>query len=349
MIHLLCSESRIKLCNYFAENGLAHIRRQKFSFADIVTATNDFSWENKIGAGGLGEVYKGILADGREVAIKRSEMGTKVKKLQKESTFYSELACVLGLHHKNLVRLIGHCEESYERVLVYEYMKNGALCDHLHSKANVQKTSSVVNSWKVRIKILLDAARGIEYLHDYTVPPIIHRDIKSSNILLDANWTARVSDFGLSLMLPEHDLQVSGPIKAAGTIGYIDPQYYSTCKLTVKSDVYSLGVVLLELLTGKRAIFMSRENVPSNVVDYVVPEIMAGEVGKILDSRVGPPEASESEALELVAYTAMHCVHLEGKNRPKISDIVANLERALALCDDTNGSISTAPISIGSD
>ncbi|KAK6145502.1 hypothetical protein DH2020_022322 [Rehmannia glutinosa] len=326
-------------------------KAEEYLLSDLATATNNFSLQNKIGAGSFGVVYKGKLPDGREVAIKRSESGPKTKKFQeKETAFDSELAFLSRLHHKHLVRLFGYCEERDERLLVYEYMKNGALYDHLHDKNNVQKNSSVINSWKIRIKISLDAARGIEYLHSYAVPPIIHRDIKSSNILLDANWTARVSDFGLSLMGPENDRDYR-PMKAAGTVGYIDPEYYGLNVLTAKSDVYGLGVVLLELLTGKRAIFKTGENggAPMSVVDYAVPAIMAGELSKILDPRVGPPELNESEAVELVAYTAMHCVHLEGKDRPTMTDIVANLERALALCEDSHGSISSGPISIVSD
>lgn len=329
-------------------------RAEEFLFTDLAAATNNFSLENKIGAGSFGIVYKGKLPDGREVAIKRGETGPRMKKFQeKESAFDSELSFLSRLHHKHLVRLVGYCEERDERLLVYEYMKNGALFDHLHDKNNVEKSSSIVNSWKMRIKIALDAARGIEYLHNYAVPPIIHRDIKSSNILIDANWIARVSDFGLSLMGPEsnHDYSTR-PMKAAGTVGYIDPEYYGLNVLTAKSDVYGLGVVLLELLTGKRAIFKTEENggAPMSVVDFGVPAIMAGELTKILDNRVGPPEPSEEvEAVELVAYTAMHCVHLEGKDRPTISDIVSNLERALAAFDDSHGSISSGPISFVSD
>lgn len=328
-------------------------RAEEFLFSDLAVATNGFALENKIGSGSFGVVYKGKLPDGREVAIKRSEMGPKTKKFQeKETAFDSELAFLSRLHHKHLVRLVGYCEENDERLLVYEYMKNGALYDHLHNPNNIQKSSSFLNSWTLRIKISLDAARGIEYLHNYAVPPIIHRDIKSSNILLDANWTARVSDFGLSLMGPENDRDYR-PTKAAGTVGYIDPEYYGLNVLTAKSDVYGLGVVLLEILTGKRAIFKIGENggekEPISVVDYAVPKIMAGELAGILDPRVGSPEVRESEAVELVAYTAMHCVHLEGKDRPSMSDIVANLERSLALCDDSHGSISSGPISIVSE
>lgn len=326
-------------------------KAEEFSLEELATATGDFSLENKIGAGSFGVVYRGKLLDGREVAIKRSETGPRTKKFQeKESAFESEISFLSRLHHKHLVRLVGYCEEKDERLLVYEYMKNGALYDHLHNKDNVERSSSPVNSWKMRIKIALDAARGIEYLHNYAVPPIIHRDIKSSNILLDTYWTARVSDFGLSLMGPASDRDLR-PSKAAGTVGYIDPEYYGLNVLTAKSDVYGLGVVLLELLTGKRAIFKSGEDggTPISIVDFAVPAIMAGELAKILDSRVGSPESNEVDAVELVAYTAMHCVNLEGKDRPTMTDIVANLERALTLCEDSHGSISSGTISIVSE
>ncbi|XP_016164181.1 putative serine/threonine-protein kinase-like protein CCR3 [Arachis ipaensis] len=329
-------------------------KAEEFTLADLSAATNNFSPENKIGAGSFGIVYRGKLADGREVAIKRgeTETGTKMKKFQeKESAFESELAFLSRLHHKHLVRLVGFCDEKDEKLLVYEYMKNGALYDHLHGKNNVDKNSSVLNSWRMRIKIALDASRGIEYLHNYAVPSIIHRDIKSSNILIDATWTARVSDFGLSLMSPESDIDFR-PTKAAGTVGYIDPEYYGLNVLTAKSDVYGLGVVLLELLTGKRAIFKIDETsgTPVSIVDFAVPAIKVGELAKILDPRVAPPELNEMEALELVAYTAMHCVNLEGKDRPTMADIVANLERALSLCESSShGSISSGTISVVSE
>ncbi|KAG5239954.1 hypothetical protein OIU76_013351 [Salix suchowensis] len=328
-------------------------RAEEFSLAELAAATNNFSVENRIGAGSFGVVYRGKLKDGREVAIKRGETGQKMKKFQeKESAFESELAFLSRVHHKHLVRLVGYCEDGDERLLVYDHMTNGAIYDHLHDKNNIEKSSSVINSWKMRIKIALDAARGIEYLHNYAVPPIIHRDIKSSNILLDANWTARVSDFGLSLMGPESEQDYNyRPTKAAGTVGYIDPEYYGLNVLTAKSDVYGLGVVLLELLTGKRAIFKGDDNggTPTSIVDFAVPIIMVNELGRILDPRVGQPEFNEAEAVELVGYTAMHCVNLEGKDRPTMTDIVANLERALSLCDGSHGSISSGTISIVSE
>lgn len=326
-------------------------RAEEFTLSELAAATDNFSMENKVGSGSFGTVYKGKLPDGREVAIKRGDTGPRTKKFQeKESAFQSELAFLSRLHHKHLVGFVGFCEEKDERLLVYEYMKNGAIYDHLHSKNNTDTSSSVLNSWKMRIKVSLDAARGIEYLHNYAVPPIIHRDIKSSNILLDANWIARVSDFGLSLLGPETEGDFM-PAKAAGTVGYMDPEYYGLNVLTAKSDVYGLGVVLLELLTGKRAIFRNEEDdgAPTSVVDYAVQKIMAGELDMVLDMRVGLPEPKEAEAVELVAYTAVHCVNMEGKERPSMIDIVANLERALAICDESHGSISSATFSIVSE
>ncbi|MED6191675.1 hypothetical protein PIB30_002482 [Stylosanthes scabra] len=322
---------------------------ENFSLNELVIATNYFSNDNKIGSGSFGSVYKGKLADNREVAIKRGEIVStrKKKKFQeKETAFDSELSLLSRLHHKHLVRLIGFCEENEERLLVYEYMSNGSIHEHLHNKNNnVEKSSSIFNSWKMRIKIALDAARGIEYIHNYAVPPIIHRDIKSSNILLDLNWNARVSDFGLSLIWPEIE-QDSILIRAVGTVGYIDPEYYELNVLTTKSDVYGLGVVMLELLTGKRAVFKldqennSKSNGPMGIVEYARPRIAKGELWSILDCRVGKPNVNEVEALKVMGFIAMHCVSLKGKERPEMTEIVANLERALSFLEGSSNNTS---------
>ncbi|KAL2898738.1 putative serine/threonine-protein kinase-like protein CCR3 [Bienertia sinuspersici] len=315
-----------------------HVEKAEvFTLFELATATKNFSLENRIGRGSFGTVYRGKLSNGCEVAIKREEICIKK---DREKAFEAELMLLTRLHHKHLVGLVGFCEEQNDRLLVYEYMINGALHDHLHSKNIIQKSNNPLNSWKVRIKIALDAARGIEYLHNYAVPPIIHRDIKSSNILLDANWVGRVSDFGLSLKGPENE-EGSMPINAVGTVGYIDPEYYVLKVLTTKSDVYGFGVVLLELLTGKKAMFKEgEERGPTGVVEYAGPFVVAGEVWKVLDKRVEMPVMNESEAIELLAYTAMMCVSLEGKDRPTMSDVVSNLERALSLCKGSSGSFS---------
>ncbi|XP_038893652.1 putative serine/threonine-protein kinase-like protein CCR3 [Benincasa hispida] len=315
-------------------NPLAHMENssaRSFSLMELAAATNNFSTENKIGTGSFGVVYKGELSDGSEVAIKRGETEDNEKTedpQEKQNAFISELATVLRLNHKHLVGMVGYCQENDERLLVYEYMPNGSLHDHLHNK---EEDGLLLNTWKMRIKIALDAARGIEYLHNYAVPPIIHRDIKSSNILLDRNFTAKVSDFGLSLM---RQPETSTESAVGGTIGYIDPEYYVSKISTAKSDVYGLGIVLLELLTGKKAVFKnSGGGGPVTVAEFAVARIGGGELWNVVDKRVRAAEMKEVEAVEMVAYTAMHCVNLEGEERPNITDIVDNLEKALALCN----------------
>ncbi|EEF28739.1 Nodulation receptor kinase precursor, putative [Ricinus communis] len=313
-----------------------HVRRLsravEFTLPDLAAATNDFSLQNKIGVGSFGVVYRGKLADGSEVVVKRGERGQERKFSEEEHrAFESELEFLSRLHHKHLTRLIGYYEDENYWLLVYEFMKLGTLYQQLHDKNINEKNNSVINSWKMRIKIALDAARGIEYLHNYAVPPVIHRQIKSSNILIDANWTARVAEFAFSLKAPESEHGYR-TLSAVGTVGYIDPENYSRNVLTAKSDVYSFGVVLLELLTGKRAIFQDDDS-GGSVVDFAVPKIMSGEFVRALDPRVSQPELSEAEAVEMVAYTALHCVNLEGRERPKMIDVVANLERSLSICD----------------
>ncbi|XP_017700565.3 serine/threonine-protein kinase-like protein CCR4 [Phoenix dactylifera] len=301
---------------------------EEFSMEALLRATDDFAESHKIGSGSFGLVYRATLADGRVVAIKRAHLASSSsrtihKRRVQERAFLSELAVLSRVNHKNLVRLFGYCQEHGEKVLVYELMANGTLHDHLHKLKN-----SPLNSWKARLKVALDAARGIEYLHRYAVPAIIHRDIKSSNILLDVEWTAKVADFGLSLTSPGDE------ISAAGTVGYMDPEYYRLQRLTAKSDVYSFGVVLLELVTGCKAIHRSGEgsDSPRNVVEMAVPWIEADEVDRVLDRRIAPPTPAEVEAVAYVGYVAAECVRPEGRERPEMSEVVAALERAVAAC-----------------
>ncbi|KAK7848145.1 serine/threonine-protein kinase-like protein ccr4 [Quercus suber] len=196
------------------------------------------------------------------------------------------------LNHKNLVRLLGFCEDRNVRVVVYEYMENGTLHDHLHK---LQSTPLI--SWAARIKVALDAAKGIEYLHAYVVPPIVHCDIKSSNILLDATWTAKVSDLGPSFM---SYLSILGA-------GSVDPEYYKLQLLTPKSDVYSFGVVLLEILSGYKVLHRDEHGEPRSIVDFVVPYIAQDEIHKILDPKVPPPTPFELAAVAYVGNLALHC------------------------------------------
>jgi hypothetical protein len=305
---------------------------EEFPLQMLLEATDKFSEDHKIGTGSFGSVYRATLDDGRDVAIKRAEISMSSpyansrREEDKDNAFLNELEALSRLNHKNLVRLLGFCEDSNERVLVYEYMKNGNLYDHLH-----RFETSPLTSWPERINVALHAARGIEYLHVYAVPPIIHRDIKSSNILLDATWTAKVSDFGLSLMGPLDD-ESHLSLLAAGTVGYMDPEYYRLQQLTTKSDVYSFGVVLLEMLSGYKAIHKNENGVPRNVVDFVVPYIAQDEIHRVLDPKLPPPTPFEIEAVAYVGYLAVDCVSLEGRDRPSMTDIVNSLERALAAC-----------------
>ncbi|CAJ1859935.1 unnamed protein product [Sphenostylis stenocarpa] len=282
---------------------------QVFTLVELAAATNNFSVDNMIGGGSFSVVYRGKLVDGSEVAIERDEMWSCRTHMQSFLSVWwrtSDLTFLSGLRPKNMVGLVGLCEEKDERLLVYEFTKNGSLYNHLHCNG-----SNALNSWKMRIKIALDASRGIEYLHKYGVPSTIHGDIRSSKILLDADWTAKVCNFG----------------KAAGTIGYIDPEYLTRHVLTEKSDVYGFGVVLLELLTGKRPICGEDGGTRSHVITFAEPAILAGDFVKILDPRVGKPRVNEAKAVQLMAYTAISCVNVKGF-RPTIADVVVNLERA---------------------
>ncbi|XP_022685215.1 serine/threonine-protein kinase-like protein CCR4 [Setaria italica] len=252
------------------------------------------------------------------------------------TAFNSELTALARANHKNIVCLLGCCADSGERVLVYEFMANGTLHDQLHSRVPM---APAVSSWRGRLAIALDAARGIEYMHVYAVPPIIHRDVKSANILLDDAWTAKIADFGLSSVLDPtagacDDAGGGGePLYTGGTVGYMDPEYYRLQHLTDKSDVYSFGVVLLELMSGCRVVQRYAESVtPKNVVQFAVPHILADEVARVLDPRLPAPTPEEAEALAYVGYLAADCVGSVGCDRPSMTEVVDALERALAAC-----------------
>ncbi|KAG0493189.1 hypothetical protein HPP92_004183 [Vanilla planifolia] len=332
---------------------------EEYHMADLFDATDGFAEMHKIGSGGFGSVYRARLADGRVVAIKRAKPppspppATTAARLtpttstsrssaaaaEEEAAFLAELGLLSRVNHKNLVRLHGFCREGVELILVYEFVARGSLEAHLRG-GGASTPDSPLESWAGRIRVALDAARGIEYLHCYAVPAIIHRDIKSSNILLDERWTAKVSDFGLSLLKPREGEAVEEDDEeeaAAGTVGYMDPEYYRLRHLTAKSDVYSFGVVLLELLTGCRAVERDEESgTPRNLVEEVVPRIEADEVHCLLDGRLPPPTPCEIEAVMYVGYLAADCVSALGSDRPTMTEVVAGLERAVSTCADHN-------------
>ncbi|KAG2576184.1 serine/threonine-protein kinase-like protein CCR4 [Panicum virgatum] len=317
---------------------------EEFTLRELSRLTNGFAEEKKIGSGSFGSVYRAKLPDGREVAIKRAERGAsggrrRRRRFDAERAFRAELRLLSRVNHRNLLQLLGFCEERGERILVFEFMPHGALHDHLHCGGGGGGGSSpLFASWEARLRVALDAARGVEYLHCYAVPPIIHRDVKPSNILLDGEWTAKVSDFGLSLASGGAAAAAASSSATAGTVGYIDPEYYRLQELTERSDVYSFGVVLLELVTGRKAIHRTSQDgsgSPRNVIEFAVPAVETGNITKILDDRVPPPRGHEVEAVARVAKIASECVRPRGRARPIMSEVVAELEWAVTLCEES--------------
>ncbi|KAF4363155.1 hypothetical protein F8388_011544 [Cannabis sativa] len=283
-----------------------------FTYGEMMLATNNFESSAQIGQGGYGKVYKGILEDGTLVAIKRAQEGS----LQGEKEFLTEIELLSRLHHRNLVSLLGFCDEQDEQMLIYEFMANGTLRDHLSVK------SKEPLSFSMRLRIALGSAKGILYLHTEANPPIFHRDIKASNILLDSKLIAKVADFGLSRLAPvpeiEGDLPEHVSTVVKGTPGYLDPEYFLTRKLTDKSDVYSFGVVLLELLTGMQPISHGK-----NIVREVNLAFQSGMIFSVIDGRMG---SYPSDCVEKFLDLALKCCQESTDSRPSMAEVVRQLE-----------------------
>ncbi|KAL9342785.1 hypothetical protein Peur_066110 [Populus x canadensis] len=305
-----------------------------FSYAEMALATNNFNRSSQVGQGGYGKVYKGFLADGRTVAIKRAEEAS----FQGEREFFTEIELLSRVHHRNLVSLIGFCDEGGEQMLVYEFMSNGTLRDHLSAKAKEPL------SFATRLGIALDSAKGILYLHTEADPPIFHRDVKASNILLDSRYNAKVADFGLSKLAPVPDIEgdVPGHISTVvkGTPGYLDPEYFLTGKLTDKSDVYSLGVVFLELLTGMQPISHGK-----NIVKEVNIAYQTGIIFSVVDGRM---RSYPSDCVDKFSTLAMKCCNDETDDRPSMIDVVRELESIWHMMPESDSKTTdTMSIDIG--
>ncbi|KAL8139959.1 hypothetical protein V2J09_005980, partial [Rumex salicifolius] len=301
-----------------------------FTFDELKRCTQDFADSNNIGAGGYGKVYKGVLANKKVVAIKRAQMGS----MQGAVEFKNEIELLSRVHHKNLVNLIGFCYEQGEQMLVYEFMPNGTLMDNLRGKSKYNV------DWITRMRIALGSARGLAYLHELADPPIIHRDIKSSNILLDERLHAKVADFGLSKAFGDGQSYVTTQVK--GTLGYLDPEYYMTNQLTEKSDVYSFGVVMLELVTGR---------MPIQNGQYIVREVRTKmDTSRDLYNLHELLDPSMSEAtISLVGFErfvdlALRCVDEAAAGRPRMGDVVKEIENIMEL-GGVNPNLDSAPVS----
>ncbi|KAG9130473.1 hypothetical protein Leryth_024789 [Lithospermum erythrorhizon] len=314
--------------------GVPKIKGVKsFSFEELKKYTDNFSEMNDIGTGGYGKVYRGALPNGQLAAIKRAQHGS----MQGALEFKTEIELLSRVHHRNVVSLLGFCFEQGEQMLVYEYIPNGTLRDSLSGKSGIRL------DWIRRLRIALGAARGLLYLHDLADPPIIHRDVKSNNILLDDQLNAKVADFGLSKLMGElHRSYVSTQVK--GTMGYLDPEYFMTQQLTDKSDVFGFGVVLLELITARNP-FEKGIYVVKAVRETMNKSKILYNLHSILDQ--GLASSMTTKSLERFVDLAMKCVEEEGVDRPTMSEVVKEIESIMESVgwNPTAGSASTSATS----
>ncbi|KAI9112323.1 hypothetical protein K1719_016846 [Acacia pycnantha] len=291
-----------------------------FTIKQITKATNNFSKQNLLGSGGFGEVFMGTLADGTLTAIKRAKLGNT----RAVEQILNEVRILCQLNHRSLVRLLGCCIELHnEPLLIYEYVPNGTLFDHLHNTAKWAPLQ-----WHRRLKIAHQIAEGLSYLHNSAIPRIFHRDVKSSNILLDNNLNAKVSDFGLSKLAQSEASHIT--TCAQGTLGYLDPEYYMNFQVTDKSDVYSFGVVMLEILTAKKALDFGREEEDVNLVVYVKREMKKMGLMEVIDPTVGNGASKmELESMKALGDLAIACLDEQRQNRPSMKDVADEIQHIL--------------------
>ncbi|KAL0010251.1 hypothetical protein SO802_005359, partial [Lithocarpus litseifolius] len=312
---------------------ILRLKNPKYNHSEVVRITNNF--KTIIGEGGFGKVYLGILNDETQVAVKLLSPSSK----QGYKEFRAEAQLLMIVHHRNLVSLVGYCDEGENKALIYEYMANGNLQQHL------SVTNTNVLNWNQRLQIAVDAAHGLEYLHNGCKPPIIHRDLKTSNILLNEKMQAKIADFGLSrAFATENDSHVSTGL--AGTLGYLDPEYQASGNFSKKSDVYSFGIILFELITGRPAIMRGPEK-NTHILDSIYPIIESGDIQSVVDPRLQGKFHTNSawKAVEI----ALSCIPPIAIQRPDMSQVLAELKECLAL-EMTNASLATegniAPSSI---
>ncbi|XP_021752140.1 probable receptor-like protein kinase At5g18500 [Chenopodium quinoa] len=299
-------------------SGLPEISRlgwgHWFTLRDLEVATDRFSKQNVIGEGGYGIVYQGELINGTPVAIKRllNNLG------QAEKEFRVEVEAIGHVRHKNLVRLLGYCIEGTHRLLVYEYVNNGNLEQWLHGAMHQYGNLT----WEARMKVLIGTAKALAYLHEAIEPKVVHRDIKSSNILIDDEFNAKVSDFGLAKLLGAGKTHIA--TRVMGTFGYVAPEYANSGLLNEKSDVYSFGVVLLESITGRDPVDYARPQNEVNLVDWLKTMVGNRRAEEVVDPNMDTRPSTR--ALKRALLTALRCVDPDSEKRPRMGQVARMLE-----------------------
>ncbi|XP_078442599.1 putative serine/threonine-protein kinase PBL23 isoform X1 [Wolffia australiana] len=297
--------------------GNGNIAARVFTFRELAVATKNFRPESLLGEGGFGRVYKGYLEDtNQSIAVKQLDRNG----LQGNREFLVEVLMLSLLHHPNLVNLIGYCADGEQRILVYEFMPLGSLEDHLLDLPPEREPLD----WNTRMKIAEGAARGLEYLHETASPPVIYRDFKASNILLDENFKPKLSDFGLAKLGPVGD-KSHVSTRVMGTYGYCAPEYAMTGQLTKMSDVYSFGVVFLEIITGRRAIDTAKPTSEQNLVQWAEPLFKDKKKFVLMADPLLEGRFPLKSLYQALAVAAM-CLQEEASTRPMISDVVTALE-----------------------
>ncbi|KAL5854344.1 hypothetical protein ACOSQ4_004146 [Xanthoceras sorbifolium] len=297
-------------------------RGKMFNSKELEKSTDHFNENRILGQGGQGTVYKGMLADGRIVAVKKSKIVDQAK-LQE---FINEVVILSQINHKNVVKLLGCCLETDVPLLIYEFIPNGTLFQYIQGQ-----NEDLPFTWDMRLRIATEIAGALSYLHSAASLPIYHRDIKSSNILLDDKYRAKVADFGTSKSVPVDHTHVTTRVQ--GTFGYFDPEYFQSNQFTDKSDVYSYGVVLVELLTGQKLIFSTITEQGRSLASYFINSMEEDNLYEILDAQV---KLGKEEEIMAMANLAMRCLNLHGKQRPTMKEVAMELEGVRAPKGNSN-------------
>jgi len=323
---LVKNRKNIELKKNFKRNGGLLLQKQlsssdgsiqktkMFTSKELGKATDRFNDNRILGQGGQGTVYKGMLADGMIVAVKKSKMMDE----EKLEEFINEVVILSQVNHRNVVKLLGCCLETEVPLLVYEFIPNGNLFEYIHDQKEEFEFS-----WEMRLRIATEGARALSYLHSAVSIMIYHRDIKSTNILLDEKFKAKVSDFGTSRSIAIDQTHLTTHVQ--GTFGYLDPEYFQSSHFTEKSDVYSFGVVLAELLTGQKPISYERSEERRSLATHFILLMEENKIFDILDERLMGQDREEE--VIAVANLARRCLNLNGRKRPTMREVAIELEQ----------------------